>query len=320
MAGRLQDGIWTQKTLWETSSDGSFQRQQSALRERLGSAALPADAGRYHLYVSYACPWAHRTLIVRALRGLQHAVGVSVVDPFMGDDGWAFVADAAVGDQLYGARYLRELYQRTDARFTGRVTVPLLWDRVRDRAVNNESREIIVDLDTVLAPALGAEAGRAAASLYPEALRPAIDAAIDGFYPSVNNGVYRCGFAGTQAAYERAYGELFAALDGLEARLGERRFLCGDTLTLADVCLFTTLYRFDAVYYVHFKCSGRRIVDYPNLWGFVRDVYQTPGVAETCRLDHIKAHYYRSHPGINPSGIVPVGPLLDFDAPHGRGS
>lgn len=317
MSGRLQDGVWTQKKAWETASDGSFQRQESAFRARLGSVEHPAEPGRYHLYVSYACPWAHRTLIVRALRGLEDAVGVSVVDPWMGEDGWRFApaggrADAV--DALHGAALLREVYVRADPRFSGRVTVPLLWDRRRDAAVNNESREIIVDLDQKLAPVAGS-----GAALYPEALRPAIDAAIDGFYPTVNNGVYRCGFAGSQAAYDNAFGALFAALDGLEATLAEQRYLCGPALTLADVCLFTTLLRFDAVYYGHFKCNLRRIVDYPNLWGFVRDVYQQPGVAATCRLQDIKQHYYGSHPNLNPSGIVPRGPALDFEAPHGRG-
>jgi putative glutathione S-transferase len=314
--GRLIEGRWT--TEWYSPDEkGRFVRGETVFRDRVtadGSSGFAAEAGRYHLYVSLACPWAHRTLIVRKLRGLEAALSVSVVNPFMGDDGWSFdEGPGTVADPIHGARFLREVYVAAKADYTGRVTVPILWDKVKGTIVNNESREIIRMLDTELAPLCGS-----GASLYPEALRGAIDETITAIYHPVNNGVYRAGFSTTQGAYDEAVVELFDALDRWEKVLGGRRYLCGDALTLADVCLFTTLLRFDPVYHGHFKCNLRRIVDYENLWGFVRDVYQTPGVAETCNLDHIKQHYYRSHPTVNPTRIVPRGPLLDHAAPHGR--
>lgn len=305
--GQLVDGVW--KTGWyEPDDKGAFQRPKTRFRNQ------PAviEPGRYHLYVSYACPWAHRTLITRALRGLGGAITVTAVDPKMGDDGWQFRSDEP--DPIGGARFLRDVYVRADAHYTGRVTVPVLWDRVTHTIVNNESREIMRMLDVEL----DALATRGP-SLAPPALRAQIDEVLDAIYEPINNGVYRAGFATTQAAYEDACRELFAALDRWEAVLQGQRFLCGDAMTEADVALFTTLLRFDLVYYAHFKCNLRRVRDYPALWGFVRDVYQTPGVRETCDLDAIKTHYYWSQTTINPTRVVPLGPTLDLDAPHGRG-
>lgn len=314
--GQLVDGRWT--TQWYSpDAQGRFLRSETSFRDRVtadGSSGFRAEPGRYHLYVSLACPWAHRTLIVRALRGLESALSISVVHPFMGDDGWTFEeGPGTVPDPVHGARFLREVYLAAKPDFTGRVTVPVLWDRVTGTIVNNESREIIRMLDAELAAAAGS-----GGSLYPEPLRGAIDETITALYEPINNGVYRAGFAATQAAYDEAVTGLFEALDRWDGVLAGRRYLCGDALTLADVCLFTTLLRFDPVYHGHFKCNIRRIVDYPSLWPYLRDVYQTPGVAGTCDLDHIKQHYYRSHPTVNPTRIVPRGPLLDLSAPHGR--
>lgn len=317
MGGRLVEGQWKTEKEWEQSDDGSFQRQESFFRDAVGGEAHPVEAGRYHLYVSYACPWAHRTLITRALLGLDDAIGVSVVHPHMGDDGWYFGAEddgfGVAKDDLYDLPFLRDIYTRADDSFTGRVTVPVLWDRKAETIVNNESREIIVQLDQAFRPL-----AKGNIELYPEALRPQIDAAIDAVYPVINNGVYKCGFASKESAYREAFEELFGALGYWDEVLGRQRFVCGDTMTLADICLFTTLFRFDSVYYVHFKCNGRHIYEYENLWRFTREVYQTPGVAETCRLDHIKHHYYTSHPQLNPRRFVPVGPTLDFNTPVDR--
>ena len=314
--GRMIDGKWT--TEWYTpDAQGRFVRGETVFRDRLsrdGSTGFPPVPGRYHLYVSLACPWAHRTLIVRALLGLERAISISVVHPLMADDGWTFdEAPGTVRDDVNGARFLREVYAKAREDYTGRVTVPVLWDRQTSTIVNNESREIITMLATEWSE--GAAPG---IDLYPEALRGKIDETITAIYTPVNNGVYRAGFATTQAAYEEAVTELFAALDTWDGELGRRRYLCGPTLTLADICLFTTLFRFDPVYHGHFKCNLRRIVDYPNLWPYVRDIYQIPGVRPTCDLTHIKRHYYESHRHINPTGIVPKGPLLDHEAPSGR--
>jgi putative glutathione S-transferase len=310
--GHLEDGIWRSGAEFPTDKSGAFTRAATTFRDH----DVVATPGRYHLYVAFACPWAHRTLIARSLLALESAIDVSIVHPYMGDDGWTFDAhDGVVPDPILGAHKLWEIYRAAKSDFTGRVTVPVLWDRERATIVNNESREILRMLATVFAPLGGRRL-----DLSPVALRPAIDAAIDAMYPTVNNGVYRCGFARTQAAYDRAVEELFVALDAWEIRLGTSRFLCGDMPTEADICLFTTLLRFDAVYHGHFKCNLRRIVDYPNLWGFVRDMYQLGDVATTCRLDHIKHHYYRSHTHINPKQIVPTGPLIDFTTAHGRGA
>lgn len=312
--GRLVDGKWT--TEWyKPDAEGRFVRDETVFHNRVtadGSSGKKAEAGRYHLYVSLACPWAHRTLIVRSLKGLKDAISVTVVDPFMGDDGWAFSEENP--DTLHGARFLRDIYVKAKPDYTGRVTVPVLWDKSTGEIVANESREIIRMLDTEFDAV-----GDAGVTLCPEGLKAEGDRMITAIYTPINNGVYRAGFATTQGAYEEAVTELFEELDRYEALLGKQRYLCGDALTEADVCLFTTLFRFDPVYHGHFKCNLRRIIDYPNLWGFVRDVYQTPGVAETCNLDHIKQHYYRSHANINPTRIVPKGPLIDYGAPHGRG-
>jgi glutathionyl-hydroquinone reductase len=314
--GRLVDGKWTTAPQ-PVDDSGRFARTTTSFRDRItadGSSGFPAEAGRYHLYVAWACPWAHRTLICRALKGLEEAIGISVVDPFMGDDGWWFSdAPGCIPDTVNGKRYLRDIYTLARPDYTGSVTVPILWDKTTRTIVNNESREVLRMLDVEMDAI-----GDATVNLCPADLRGEIDALIDDIYQPVNNGVYRAGFAQNQEAYEEAVDALFPALDRWNARLDKQRFLFGDRLTEADICLFTTLYRFDAVYYVHFKCNVRRIVDYPALWGYVRDIYQTPGVASTCKLDHIKQHYYRSHGDLNPRRVVPRGPDIDFTTPHGR--
>ena len=286
--------------------------------EETPGARFEPEAGRYHLYVSYACPWAHRTLISRSLLGLEDAISVSVVHPFMGDQGWVFDPDDdpdATADAILGASKLYEVYQAADSDVSGRVTVPILWDREHGTIVNNESREIIRMFSTAMRGL-----GDGKRDLAPVARRQAIDAAMDRFYQPLNNGVYRCGFAGTQSAYSKAFGQLFAEVQHWEKVLGEQRYVCGDQLTEADIAMFTTLVRFDPVYYVHFKCNGGLIQQHPNLSGFVRDVYQTPGVKETVNMRHIKEHYYRSHPNLNPRRFVPEGPDLSwYDQPHGRG-
>lgn len=312
--GELIDGVW--KVGWyQPDEQGAFRRPKTRFRNKItadGSTGFRAEAGRYHLYVAYACPWAHRTLIVRALRGLEDAISVTTVDPKMGDDGWVMKKDDP--DVVLGKTFLRDVYLEADARYTGRVTVPVLWDKQKGTIVNNESREIIRMLDTEFEAC--AKNDR---TLAPRELVGAIDATLDAIYEPINNGVYRAGFAGTQAAYETAVREVFDALDHWEGVLGKQRYLTGDRLTEADVALFTTLLRFDLVYYAHFKCNVRRLRDYPNLWGFTRDIYQIPEVKRTCRLDEIKTHYYWSQTTVNPSRIVPVGPTLDLEAPHDRG-
>lgn len=311
MGGRFIDGQWITEKNWEKAADGSFKRQVSVFRNWTApDGVFPVEAGRYHLYISHACPWAHRTLIVRALLGLEDVISVSAVHPLMTDDGWHFDAEDAeypCRDHLYGEPFLRNIYLRANSQYTGRVTVPILWDKQTETIVNNESRDIIQMLATDFA-ALGTRQ----ADLYPEALRAEIDAAMDHIYQPINNGVYRCGFAGNQAAYDQALMELFEALDHWESVLSRQRFMTGEALTLADIALFTTLVRFDAVYYVHFKTNIQRIVDYPGLWRFVRAVHQWPQIAGTCHMDQIKEHYYRSHLQLNPRGIVPGGPVLDF--------
>ena len=302
----------------ERGDGGRFTRQSSAFRERVtadGSSGLQAQAGRYHLYVSLACPWAHRTVILRELKGLQDAIGMSIVDPIRDKRGWKFTgAPGTTRDEVNGWTYLSEGYVATDPEFDARVTVPALWDTHTERIVNNESADIIVMLNS----AFDAFASNADLDLYPADLRAEIDALNAKIYEHVNNGVYRAGFASTQEAYEEAVLPLFDMLEELESRLATNRYLLGECQTLADWRLFTTLVRFDPVYVGHFKCNLRRIVDYPHLSGYLRDLYQTPGVAGTVDLDQIKRHYYITHRGINPSGIVPVGPVLDLDAPHRR--
>lgn len=302
----------------ETDDRGRFVRQVSRFRDRVtadGSSGFPAVPGRYHLYVSRACPWAHRTIIVRRLKGLEDVVSMSVVDPVRDKRGWAFREGRGHGpDPVNGFDLLSEAYLASDPGFEGRVTVPVLWDRETGRIVNNESAEIVRMLNSEWD-----DWGDASLDLYPEDLRDEIDEVNAGVYRDVNDGVYRAGFAITQEAYEEAFDALFGALDGLDARLRSRRWLVGDRRTEADWRLFTTLVRFDAVYVGHFKCNLRRIVDYPALWPYLRDLYQVPGVAETVDFDHITRHYHLTHDSINPTGIVPKGPALDLSLPHGRG-
>ncbi|MDW6022272.1 glutathione S-transferase family protein [Mesorhizobium sp. BAC0120] len=321
--GLLVEGNWQDK--WYATSDtgGRFVRQESPFRNWVtpdgapgptGKGGFKAEAGRYHLYVSYACPWAHRTLIFRALKRLTNVISVSVVHHFMGKDGWTFrTEDGATGDTLYGLQFLHQIYTRAEPAYSGRVTVPVLWDRKLETIVSNESSEIIRMLNSAFD-----EWGDASLDFYPERLRGEIDRINALVYPSVNNGVYRAGFATTQVAYEEAFRELFATLEMLEERLARQRYLVGGRITEADWRLFTTLVRFDPVYVGHFKCNLRRIADYPNLSNYLRDLYQVPGVAETVNLHHIKMHYYRSHATVNPTRIVPLGPELDYSAPHDR--
>ncbi len=307
---------------WQTSKipldrDGRFVRSTTTKRDGItadGSSGFPAEAGRYHLYVSLACPWAHRTAILRRLKGLEDVISLSSVEPFMGEAGWMFSdGDGPFPDPLHGAVYLRDVYTMADPGYTGRVTTPVLWDKEEQTIVNNESREIMKMLDAEFEDLATTDR-----DFYPGDLRDEIEDALDALYEPVNNGVYRTGFARRQPAYEEAVTELFHALDRFEGVLSERRYLCGDRVTEADWAFFTTLVRFDPVYHYHFKCNLRRIVDYPNLWGYVRDLYQYPGVAETVDLDHIKEHYYRSHESINPTRIVPRGPVIDFSTSHDR--
>jgi putative glutathione S-transferase len=292
-----------------TAIAGAFQREASRFRERVPAV----EAGRYHLYVSWACPWAHRTAIGRRLMGLEDAIGLSVVDPVRDDRGWRFSGGEYV-DPVNGFAFLSEAYRATRPGYDARVSTPVLWDRDEGRIVNNESADILRMLITDFAP-LAAHP----VELYPAALAPEIDALGEELYDGLNNAVYQAGFARSQEAYEDAARRVFATLDGLEERLSRSRYLLGDALTEADWRAFPTLVRFDTVYYGHFKCNLRRVVDYPALWGYTRELYQHPGIAETVRVDEIKAHYYRTHPSINPSGIVPIGPELDFTTPHGRG-
>lgn len=302
----------------ETDERGRFVRQASRFRDRVsadGSTGFRAEPGRYHLYVSLACPWAHRSIIVRRLKRLEDVITMSVVDPVRDERGWRFGTGPGFGpDPVNGFDFLSEAYAASDPEWEGRVTVPVLWDRQTGRIVNNESADVIVMLNSEFD-----EWGDAGVDLYPEDLRDEIDAVNDLVYRCVNNGVYRTGFATTQEAYEEAFDALFATLADLDRLLGERRYLAGDRITLADWRLFTTLVRFDAVYACHFKCNLRRIVDHANLWPYLRELYQVPGVAETVDFDHIKRHYYLTHGSINPTGIVPKGPELDLTQPHGRG-
>ena len=302
----------------ESDAQGAFVRQKYAFRHRItadGSSGYPAVAGRYHLYVSLACPWAHRAIIVRQLLGLEDVISMSVVDPVRDERGWAFTEGSGHGpDPICNFQFLSEAYLRTDPDFKGRYTVPCIWDRETGRIVSNNYPDITIDFETQFT----AFHKPGAPDLYPEALRAEIDEVNAVVYDDVNNGVYKAGFATTQRAYERAVDVLFARLDWLEARLSTRRYLVGTQLTEADIRLFTTLARFDAVYVGHFKCNIRRLVDYPCLWGYARDLFQRPGFGETVNFDHIKRHYYMTHDRINPTRIVPKGPLVDWDAPHDR--
>ncbi len=321
--GLLINGEWQEQEP-VTNKDGQFERRDSAFRNWItpdgrpgptGQDGFRAMAGRYHLYVSLACPWAHRTLIMRALKGLRDIIPISVTHWLMGENGWTFApGDGVIPDPLYNSRYLYELYTRADDEHSGKATVPVLWDQHTQTIVNNESADIIRMLNTAF-DHVGAKPG----DYYPQPLRAEINAVNQRIYDTLNNGVYKAGFATTQSAYQAAVEPLFATLDWLEDQLSQSRFLCGEALTEADIRLFTTLVRFDPVYHGHFKCNIRRIVDYRNLWAYARDIYQIPGVAETVDFGHIKRHYYMSHRRINPTGIVPVGPELDFDLPADRG-
>lgn len=321
--GLLVDGKWQDKWYDTKSTGGKFERKSSQFRSWItpdgspgptGKSGFAAEAGRYHLYISYACPWAHRTMIFRVLKGLEEMVSFSSVDWFMGDHGWTFKSDEqVVNDPLFDSEYAYELYTKADSAYTGRVTVPILWDKQTDTIVSNESSEIIRMFNSAF-DGIGAKAG----DYYPRALKDDIDEVNNRIYHTVNNGVYKCGFATTQSAYEEALYPLFESLDWLEERLSNQRYLLGDELTEADWRLFTTLVRFDPVYVGHFKCNVRRIVDYPNLWGYVRELYQMPGIENTINFSHIKQHYYKSHETINPTRIVPVGPTIDFTSFHGR--
>jgi putative glutathione S-transferase len=332
--GLLIDGAWNQDDSAAAKGEaakgdaarsaGRFERRDAAFRNWVtpdgrpgptGSDGFSAAEGRYHLYVSLACPWAHRTLIMRALKGLERIIPVSVTHWLMAEQGWSFSpGESVIPDPLFNSRYLHEIYTRADAHYTGRVTVPVLWDQHTQTIVNNESSEIIRMFNSAF-DGIGARAG----DYYPKELRDEIDELNARIYDTVNNGVYKAGFATNQTAYEEAVIPLFETLDWLEQRLSQSRFLCDDTLTEADIRLFTTLVRFDAVYHGHFKCNIRRVIDYKNLWAYTRDIYQVPGVAATVNLAHIKRHYYQSHKRINPTGVVPVGPAIDFDAPAERG-
>jgi len=317
----LVDGEWQTDAYEATNEEGEFDRSETDFRnwldgsvaaagEEPNASAFEPESGRYHLYISRACPWAHRAAMTRQLRGLDDEISISLVQPERYDEGWEF--SEAHPDPLHGYDYLREVYTHADPDYTGRVTVPVLWDKQEETIVNNESSEIMRMLDTAFD---GNDV-----SLYPEGLRSEIDEIVDAIYEPINNGVYRAGFAGTQAAYENAVDDLFDALDHWEEVLADQRYLAGDgeRLTLADVAMFATLVRFDHVYHTHFKCNRRAIHEYPNLWGYTKDVYQTPGVEETVNMDHITRHYYVSHGDLNPKRIVAVGPDLDFTAPHDR--
>ena len=352
----LVDGEWRTDAYQSTNEDGEFDRQETSFRDWIRDdpdARFQPEAGRYHLYVSLACPWAHRTLLVRALKGLEDAISVDVVDPYRGEDGWQFTPekDGCTEDSLYGSDYLRELYVKADPDMTGRVTVPVLWDTEEETIVNNESKEILRMLDTefdgvAASNASGGSSGEHSESdgvakydvdLYPEGYREDVDRIVEDIYEPINNGVYRAGFADTQDAYDDAVTELFDALDHWDDVLEDQRYLAGDRLTEADICMFTTLVRFDEVYHTHFMCNHRLIREYDNLWPYLRDLYQTgvpsgttadrtgseatreaSAVAETVDIDHIKEHYYTTHPDVSPKRIVPMGPAPEFEAAHDR--
>ena len=322
--GLLVDGKWHDKWYDTKSTGGAFERSVSQFRNWItpdgsagpsGDSGFAAESGRYHLYVSLACPWAHRTLIFRQLKDLTDHISVSVVHPDMLDKGWTFETDdhGATGDTLFGHDFAYEIYTRADPSYSGRVTVPILWDKTRNTIVSNESSEIIRMLNSAFDEITGNRD-----DYWPEELRGPIEAVNARSSDALNNGVYRCGFATTQEAYDAAVGPLFDTLDWLEDLLSEHRYLLGTRVTEADWRLFTTLLRFDPVYHLHFKCNRKRLIDYPNLWAYTRELYQWPGVKETVGMDHIVRHYHYSHDTINPSRILPINPVIDWEAPHGR--
>ncbi|MFT5755547.1 MAG: putative glutathione S-transferase [Alteromonadaceae bacterium] len=321
--GLLVDGKWQNEWYDTKSTGGRFERKAPSFRNWItkdgsagpsGIGGFEAEPNRYHLYVSLACPWAHRTIIYRKLKGLEGMISMSVVNAFMGDEGWTFApGEGVVADPIHNAINVHEIYTAAQSDYTGRVTVPILWDKKTNTIVSNESPEIIRMFNSAFD-----EVGALPGDFSPAELLAEIDELNDFIYPTINNGVYRAGFATTQEAYDEAVVEIFDALDTLEVRLENRRYLTGNTITEADWRLFTTLVRFDAVYVGHFKCNLRRIVDYPNIWGYVRDLYQVPGVADTVAMDYIKTHYYGSHETINPTRIIPMGPYIDFYSAHNR--
>lgn len=321
--GHLVDGVWTEDSV-RTAKDGKFERPATRYRNWVtpdggpgpsGSGGFAAEPGRYHLYVAYACPWAHRTIIMRKLKGLESVVTLSAVSPLMLQDGWTFnAAEGSTGDPVNGAARLSDIYLKADPRFTGRVTVPVLWDKKPRTIANNESSEIIRMFNSAFDTFTNVRT-----DYYPEPLRAEIDEINEVIYANINNGVYRAGFATSQDAYEKAARAVFDTLEDLEQRLTQQRYLVGSQITEADWRLFCTLIRFDAVYHGHFKCNWRRIEDYPNLSSYLRDLYQQPGVADTVKLDEIKYHYYASQLKVNPTGVVPIGPELDYNRPHDRG-
>ena len=323
--GLLNNGIWQDKWYDTDSTGGRFERHESQFRNWItpdgstgpdGKAGFKAEAGRYHLYVAYACPWAHRALIFRKLKGLEDMIDVSYTHWFMGENGWTFKddPDGIVGDKLFGSDFMYEIYLKADPHYTGRVTVPTLWDKQQNTIVSNESADIIRMFNSSF-DGVGAADG----DYYPDDKKVEIDEINERVYHTVNNGVYKSGFATAQDAYEEAVFPLFESLDWLDEKLGKSRFLTGDTPTEADWRLWTTLYRFDLVYHGHFKCNIRRLVDYPNLWPYARDLYQWLGIAETVNPMHAQRHYYESHDMVNPTRVVPAGPDIDWEKPHGRG-
>ena len=323
--GQLVDGVWHDVWYDTKATGGSFKRAQAAFRNWItadgsagptGKGGFTAESGRYHLYVSYACPWAHRALVFRVLKDLTDHITISAVHPDMLTDGWTFETDdnGATGDTLYGLPFARDIYLKAQPDMSGRVTVPILWDKERETIVSNESSEIIRMFNSAFDGLTGNTK-----DYWPADLRDAIAPVNDRIYDTLNNGVYKSGFATTQSAYDAAVTPLFDTLDWLETRLGEGRYLMGDTLTEADWRLWTTLIRFDPVYHTHFKCNRNYLRDYPNLWGFTRELYQMPGIAQTVNMDHIVRHYHYSHETINPHRIVPINPSLNYAAPHGRG-
>ncbi len=315
--GLLVEGKWQDKWYDTKSTGGRFVRKESQFRDWVsadGSSGFKTEPDRYHLYVSLACPWAHRTLILRKIKNLEDTISLSIVDPLMEEEGWEFSGySGSIEDSVNGSQYLHQVYTAAKPDYTGRVTVPVLWDKEKSTIVNNESSEIILMFNSEFD-----EFGDSALDFYPEELREEIDRVNQLVYDSINNGVYKCGFATTQEAYDEAFTKLFETLDQLERVLAQKRYLAGDILTVADWRLFTTLVRFDAVYYTHFKCNLRRIEEYPHLSNYLRELFQYPGVAETVNFKHIKEHYFKSHKTINPTGIVPSGPELNLSTPHNR--
>jgi len=314
--GMLIKGKLVDDWLAKEMDSGDFKRMESTFRDRVscdGGSAFSAEANRYHLYVSHACPWAHRTVIFRKLKKLENVVGLSVVEPDMLNDGWTFSASGEYVDQLHGSRFMHEIYTRADSEFTGQITVPVLWDKKMHTIVNNESSEIIRMLNSEFN-----EFTSIKTDFYPRALRQKIEDINQPIYNNINNGVYRCGFATTQKSYEKAFDRLFKELEHVEKVLSTQRYLVGHEITEADWRLFTTLIRFDAVYVGHFKCNLKRINDYPNLSNYLRELYQVEGVADTIKMDYIKRHYYFSHTRVNPTQIVPKGPELNFNIAHDR--